>query len=81
MSNFDFYNIETGEGYSDSELENLYEENLNEVYGTVEVCGFPQESGTALRRLDYIAFREGFNNWIDGAYTEDEPEDEDTDED
>jgi hypothetical protein len=31
----------------------------------VDICGYKYDQGHALRQLDSIAFREGFNNWID----------------
>lgn len=37
-----------------------YEEFLNENHSLVEVCGSTFEQGTALRKLDYTSFREGY---------------------
>lgn len=34
-----------------------FEQELNEVYGTVEICGMTFDQGTALKELDPVAFR------------------------
>lgn len=52
------------------ELENQYEEYLNETYGFVSICGNMYEHGTALRRTDEIGFKVGCNEWIDENYVE-----------
>jgi hypothetical protein len=36
-----------------------YEDELNNVYGEVEICGMTFDSGRALHELDPIAFRCG----------------------
>ena len=36
--------------------EDEYEDTLNEIYGTVEVCGMTFDSGRILRELDPTAF-------------------------
>jgi len=36
-----------------------YEEMLNELYGTVTVCGMEYDAGTVLKEVDPIAFRCG----------------------
>lgn len=41
------------------ELEDMYEEILNECYEPVSICGFDYDQGHALRQLDPIAFRCG----------------------
>lgn len=42
--------------------EEEYEEKLDDIYGTVEVCGMTFGSGRALKELDPIAFRTGMND-------------------
>ena len=37
--------------------ESEFEEKLNDLYGTVEICGQIFDQGTALRELDPTAFR------------------------
>ena len=45
------------------ELEDMYEEQLNECYETVSICGMNYDQGHALRNLDPIAFRCGVSEW------------------
>lgn len=45
--------------------EEEYEDLLNENYGEVMIAGHAFEVGTSLRILDYIAFREGYLDYID----------------
>ena len=42
--------------------ESEYEEMLNDIYGTVEICGMTFDSGRALKELDPIAFRCGMSD-------------------
>lgn len=37
--------------------EKQIEEYLNEIYGTISICGMEYEAGYALRSIDPIAFR------------------------
>lgn len=62
--------LDSCEDIADYVLENEYNEFLNEAYGeTVEVAGYAYETANALKRLDEIAWREGFNNWLDDDET------------
>lgn len=45
------------------ELEDMYEEQLNECYEPVSICGFNYDQGHALRNLDPIAFGCGVSEW------------------
>lgn len=54
-----------GDLYSESELEDAFEGGLTDGYGTVSVCGYDYDAGSALRELDPTAFRCGFLDWID----------------
>lgn len=45
------------------ELEDMYEELLNDCYDAVSVCGLTYEQGTLLRGADPIAFRCGVLEW------------------
>ena len=42
--------------------EDQYEEMLNDIYGTVGVCGFEYGQGTLLREIDPIAFQCGLSD-------------------
>ena len=72
--------------FSDRDLEARYDEFLDEVYGEVKIGGYFYSTSHALKEVDPIAYREGFNNWIDsemsdgnlfetddGEYTDEEP--------
>ena len=48
--------------------ESEFEDELNE--DSVEVCGYSYGAGTVLKEVDYTAFREAFNNWVDGKDNE-----------
>jgi hypothetical protein len=54
--------------YDDSEMEKIYLEWLNELYGAVNICGYTMDSGRVLKNMDEIAFRTSFNDWIDVDY-------------
>ena len=50
--------------------EDEYEDVLNEIYGTVEVCGMTFDSGAILRELDPTAFRCGQVDYEDSLEPE-----------
>ena len=52
------------------ELEDMYEEMLNECYEPVSICGFNYDQGHALRNLDPIAFRCGVSEWDSEEFVE-----------
>lgn len=54
-----------GELYSESELEDAYEDWLTDCYGSISVCGYEYDAGSVFRELDPTAFRCGFLDWID----------------
>lgn len=60
------YVDESGELFSCGELKDAFENDLNERYDMVSVCGYEYEAGAVLREMDPIAFRCGFSDWIDG---------------
>lgn len=45
------------------EIEEQYEDMLNDCYDSVSICGFNYEQGHALRNIDPIAFRCGVSEW------------------
>lgn len=47
------------------ELLAQYDEMLNECHPMVTVCGMEYEPAYALKELDPIAYRVGFNDWLD----------------
>jgi hypothetical protein len=45
------------------ELEDMYEEQLNDCYESVSICGYNYDQGHALKNLDPIAFNCGVSEW------------------
>lgn len=70
MADYDYTNVETGEDYTDSQMEDIFQEWLDDCYGEVDIAGYSMSTGRILREVDYIAFREEFNNWLDNEITE-----------
>lgn len=52
------------------ELEDIYEEQLNEIYEPVNICGYDYDAGRALRLIDEIAFGCGVSDWSSEEYEE-----------
>jgi hypothetical protein len=77
MSDYDYYDIHTGEGLMEHELETRYDDMLDGIYG--EPMGYP--ASRILAEVDPIAYRCGFSDWVSGelgeTITEDAPADED----
>ena len=75
---YDYWDIQTGEGLYDYELETRYDEMLDEIYGTVSVAGYEYDTSQVLREVDPIAHRVGFSDWLDSeigeTITETQPE-------
>ena len=45
------------------ELEQAYNEMLDEVYGTVNIAGYEYDTSRALKEIDPIAYRVGMNDY------------------
>ena len=67
--------------------EEEYEEQLNEIYGEVEICGMTFDSGRVLKELDPIAFNCGmsdvsseYDKWICGECEEEYDTEEEAEE-
>jgi len=43
----------------------LYDDFLNEVYPDLIIAGYNYDTAIALKELDPIAYRCGFNDWCD----------------
>lgn len=52
------------------DIESLYEELLNELYPSVDVCGFPYDGGYLLKLVDETAFRCGCSDWSSEEFEE-----------
>ena len=59
------YSDSDGDGLTGWELHERYDEVLDEVYEPVTVTGMQYQTSRALRELDPIAYRCGFNDWLD----------------
>lgn len=54
----------------EQEADDLFEEFINEMWPTVEVCGYHMDPARVLKEVDPIAYRQEFLNWMD-SQTED----------
>ena len=61
---------EDGEIFFYHQLEEHYEEFLDEIYEPVKICGYERYQGDILRQIDPIMFREGLLEWIDEMTSE-----------
>ncbi len=77
MSDYEYWDIETGQGVSDAELHDRYDDLLDETAGEVRVGGLTYSASVVLQAVDPIAYRVGFNDWVDSelgeTITETEP--------
>lgn len=55
----------SGQVMTDDEMEDYFQEFLDDLYGIVDIAGHSFGTGSVLREMDYTAFREDFNNWLD----------------
>ena len=67
----DYVNAE-GELFTESELEDRFAEGLDDCWEPVSVCGYEYAAGRALRKMDPIAFRCGFLDWLDAQQSDGE---------
>jgi hypothetical protein len=70
MDEYEYWDIVSGEGLSESDLYDRYDEMLDEVYGEVAIGGLTYDTAMALREVDPIAYRCGFNDWLDAELSE-----------
>lgn len=45
-----------------------YDEMLDEVYGTIDICGYEYSASYALEQIDPIAYRCGMSDYADSCY-------------
>lgn len=57
-----YYN-EHGEEVTESEIEDMYDDMLNDVYGPVNICGIDYDAGQALSEVDPTAYRVGMADY------------------
>lgn len=71
---------EYGPYTNEREATEAFRDEVNEVHELVTILGYDYDAGTALERLDPIAFREEFNNWLDAEVQQWEDEHSDDEE-
>lgn len=52
------------------DLQERYDEMLDEIYGDVSIAGLNYCTSNALKRIDMVAYNEGFSNWLDSELGE-----------
>ena len=79
MSDYDYYDINTGEGIDTYKLEEWYDDMLDGAYGDF-MDSYP--ASRVLKQVDPIAYQVGFNDYVDSlideTITEDAPEADNT---
>jgi hypothetical protein len=70
MTEFDYYDIETGVGVSDYELHQRYDSMLDDCYDWPTVAGYGYPVASTLQLVDPIAYRCGFADWLDSELGE-----------
>lgn len=51
--------------FTHREIESLYRDWLDDVYGDCKIAGYTYQTSRALREVDKVAYECGFANWID----------------
>lgn len=69
MSN-DYFDAQTGEMLSETELDDRYDAFLDEAYPSLQIAGIDYLTSRALREVDPTAYRCGFNDWLDSELGE-----------
>jgi hypothetical protein len=59
------FNLDDYEEISERELHERYDEFLNEINPEVFINGFGYDPADCLKHIDPIAYRRGFNDWLD----------------
>jgi len=54
------------------ELEQQYDDMLNDVYGLSKIGGYEYDTAQALRQVDPIAYRVGLHDYADSLMTDDD---------
>lgn len=78
MSDIEYWDTYSGEPLSDHELHERYDDLLDEVYGDVCIGAWTYPASRTLRDVDPIAYRCGYNDWLDselqdGVITDTDP--------
>lgn len=71
VAKFQYYvDTHTNKVIYDKELEDMFEDFLDEVTPVVEVLGMSYNPSQVLKHVDPIAYREEFSNWLDSECQE-----------
>jgi len=62
--------MQTKEPLTDYELHQMYNEMLDDVYDECSIAGYKYSTSQALHKIDPIAYRCGFNDWLDAQVTD-----------
>ena len=62
---FDYVDARTGEGYTDYELHQMFNDWLDDVHGTVMIAGFEHQTSRVFKDTDPITYEVSFDEWID----------------
>lgn len=80
MSDYEYWDINTDEPLTDTELHERYDNMLDDYYNDF-MGSYP--ASRVLKSVDPIAYNCGFNDWLSGelgeTITDEEPEDDDDD--
>ena len=60
-----YKNLESGIHYSESQVEGMLDESIDDSYGTIQLCGSNFTPSRILRELDYHAYRGMFLDFTD----------------
>ena len=59
------YTDSDGTGLTDYDLHERYDDMLDEVFEDCPIAGLEYSTSRALKQVDPIAYRCGFNDWLD----------------
>jgi hypothetical protein len=61
-----YKNLESGTHYSESQVEEMLDESIDDSYGLIKLCGSNFTPSRILRQLDWHAYRGMFLDFTDG---------------
>ena len=70
MGELDVYYEADGNEVLEHELEDRFEQMLDEVFGTVNIAGYDYDTSSALKEIDPTAYRCDFAYWLDSELGE-----------
>lgn len=59
-----------GDLFFQHQIEEMYEDILNDCYEAINICGYNYDAGRALKLIDKIAFDEGTCNYLDSLLSD-----------